>query len=171
LFHGPSQRQRGGGLVSEKDAIIANSLGEFAQTVGEKSQSEPGRAPESGDRYDYPPNVREGLEEIFGEGTTEGIEIIYRPWYVRLHGMERGSTTRPERIYTNLPPEEFFGDEFHLLHEHFHVIRQWRTGRMNRFNYLWEGLKEGRNNIWEREANDFAREHELELRDFLRRKP
>jgi hypothetical protein len=115
--------------------------------------------------------VRQGLEEIFGEGTTEGIEIIYRPWYVRLHGIERGSTTRPERIYTNIPPDEFFANESHLLHEHFHVIRQWRPGRMNRFNYLWEGLKEGRNNVWEREANDFARENELRLREFLRRKP
>jgi len=113
--------------------------------------------------------MREALEDIFGEGSTEGIEIIYRPWYVRLHGISGGSVTRPERIYTDLTPEEFFGDEFHTLHEHYHVIRQWRTGELTRRRYLWEGLKDGRNNKFEREADDFARKNQGILRTRLGR--
>jgi hypothetical protein len=108
------------------------------------------------------------LERIFGERATESIEVIYRPWYVRLHGLRRGSTTRPERIYTSLSPDEFFSNELHLLHEHFHVIRQWRCGRLSRLQYLWKRLREGRGNLWEREAEEFARGHGIRLRDFVR---
>jgi len=52
--------------------------------------------------------VRDALEGVFGEGSTEGVEVVYRPWYVRAHliflGSLRGegSVTRPERIYTNI---------------------------------------------------------------------
>ena len=113
--------------------------------------------------------MREALERIFGEDSTKDIEIIYRPWYVRLHGISGGSVTRPERIYTDLPPEQFFGDEFHILHEHYHVIRQWRTGDMTRPRYVWEGLKEGRSNKFEREADAFARKNEGILRRELGR--
>lgn len=122
---------------------------------------------ESGDRLEYPEGMREALEAIFGEGSTEGIEIIYRPWYVHIHGIFGGSVTRPERIYSHLTQEQFFGDEFHTLHEHYHVILQWRTGELTRRRYLWEGLKDGRDNKFEREADDFARENQAILQRML----
>ncbi len=139
------------------------------QEESQGASNEPTARLESGDRFEYPEGVRRALEDIFGEDSTVGIEIIYLPWYVRLHGISGGSVTRPERIYTDLTPEEFFDDEFHTLHEHYHVAQQWRTGELTRRRYVWEVLKKGRNNKFEREANVFARKNEGILRRMLGR--
>ena len=92
--------------------------------------------------YSIPESVRDALEGILGDGSTEGVEVIHRPWYVRAHliflGSLRGqgSVTRPERIFTNIPEEEFFKADRHVLHEFYHVVEQWREQDMSRTDYL-----------------------------------
>jgi hypothetical protein len=61
-----------------------------------------------------------------------------------------------------------------VLHEYFHVIDQWDTGRMTLGGYLLEGAKQipfGRDphadNRFEQEANFFADTHEGSLEDCL----
>jgi hypothetical protein len=92
----------------------------------------------SGAAFEIPVAVRRALERIFGEGSTRGVEVVYRPAFVRCHLLwlgsfrGRGSTTRPNRIYTNLTRDEFFSDDprlqLHLLHEFYHVVGQWQAG-------------------------------------------
>ena len=93
---------------------------------------------DAGSPLELPPAVRDALEGVFGAGATRGVAIVQRPAFVRCHLLclgslrGRGSTTRPERIYTNLDARALFAPDprmqLHLLHEFFHVVRQWRTG-------------------------------------------
>jgi hypothetical protein len=113
--------------------------------------------------------VRGALEGVLGEGSTEGVEVVHRPWYVRAHliilGSLRGqgSVTRPGRIYTNIPEEDFFRADRHVLHEFYHVVEQWRRQGMTRTDYLL--------NAGEREAaaEAFAGENLGRYRELLRR--
>jgi hypothetical protein len=44
-----------------------------------------------------------------------------------------------------------------LLHEYFHVVRQWRPGHLTRWRYLTESARRGyQANRYEREAREFA---------------
>jgi hypothetical protein len=53
--------------------------------------------------------------------------------------------------------QEFVSNADLLLHEYFHVIRQWGTGRLTRWRYLVESMRSGYwDNPFEREARDFT---------------
>ena len=76
----------------------------------------------------YPPNdVQQALEGLFGEPVGH-IKVIQYSIYVRFH-WRAIATTRRNRIYLRGSGKEFFADGPLVLHEYFHVIRQWAHGR------------------------------------------
>ena len=75
---------------------------------------------------------------------------------MRLHGGAR-ATTRRNRILLRGSADEFFTDPALLLHEYFHVLRQWNRGRLSRWVYVVELLRHGYwQNRYERQARRFV---------------
>jgi hypothetical protein len=92
---------------------------------------------------------------VFAEPVAEVIVIEHSRYALVHRGMR--ATTRPNRILLAISGAEFAADAELLLHEYFHVLRQWRTGRLTRWRYLIESLRYGYwANCYEREARDFA---------------
>jgi hypothetical protein len=108
-----------------------------------------------GRRYAIPLKTRVVLERVF-EASVGGIIVIEYSLYARAHlGMY--ATTRPNRILLANSGAEFAANPELLLHEYFHVIRQWRPGRLTRWRYLTESARRGyRANRYEQEAREFA---------------
>jgi hypothetical protein len=104
----------------------------------------------------YPPkDVQQALETLFGESVTS-IRVIQYSIFVRFH-WRAIATTRPNRIYLRGSGKEFFNDGPLLLHEYFHVIRQWGTGDMTIPRYLLECFRRGYwDNRFEVEAREFT---------------
>jgi hypothetical protein len=110
-----------------------------------------------GRRYVLPAPVTSALERIFGE-PVGGVVVIEHSRYARAH-LGMCATTRPNRIFLAIGGQEFVGNANLVLHEYFHVVRQWRTGRLTRWRYLVESIRCGyRDNPFEREARTFATE-------------
>jgi hypothetical protein len=107
----------------------------------------------TGDRIPAP--LRAALAELFGQ-PVDDIEIVEHSWFARLHGRAR-ATTRRNRIYLNGSIDEFFADHDLLLHEYYHVLRQWNRGRMSLLSYLREWWRRGYwDNRFERQARRFV---------------
>jgi len=108
-----------------------------------------------GRRYVLPPPVTGALERVFSV-PVGGVVVIERSLYARLHlGML--ATTRPNRILLAVTGEQFVADPALVLHEYFHVLRQWGQGRLTRWRYLVESARRGYwDNTYEREARDFT---------------
>jgi hypothetical protein len=103
-----------------------------------------------------PPALRAALVELLGDGVDD-VEIVERSWYARLHLGAR-ATTRRNRILLRGPAAEFFADPELVLHEYFHVLRQWNRGRLSIAAYLAEWLRRGYwRNRYEHQARRFAR--------------
>jgi hypothetical protein len=103
-----------------------------------------------------PPALRAALVELLGDGVDE-VEIVERSWYARLHAGAR-ATTRRNRILLRGTAEEFFADPELVLHEYFHVLRQWNRGRLSIARYLAEWLRRGYwHNRFEHQARRYAR--------------
>jgi hypothetical protein len=103
-----------------------------------------------------PADLRRALSELFGEAVDD-VVLRERSWFARLHGRAR-ATTRRNTIYLRGSLEEFFADPELMLHEYFHVLRQWNRGRMNLWDYLVEWWRRGYwNNRYERQARRFVR--------------
>jgi hypothetical protein len=67
------------------------------------------------------------------------------------------ATTRPNRIWLATSGAEFIANPEMVLHEYFHVLRQWSTGYLNRRRYLIESMRFGYwENRFEREAREFS---------------
>jgi hypothetical protein len=95
------------------------------------------------------------LRELLGE-VVEDVLVVERSWYARLHGPVR-ATTRRNRILLRGSRAEFFADPELVLHEYFHVVRQWNRGRLSVSGYLRESLRNGYwLNRYERQARRFA---------------
>ncbi len=105
--------------------------------------------------YAIPLKTRVALERVF-EAPVEGIIVIENSLYARAHlGMY--ATTRPNRILLVNGGAEFAANPELLLHEYFHVIRQWRLGSLTRWRYLMESARRGyRANRFEQAAREFA---------------
>jgi len=102
-----------------------------------------------------PAELRAALQRVFGDGLDD-VEIIENSWFARLHGRAT-ATTRRNRIYLRGSAEDFFADPALLLHEYFHVLRQWNRGRLNLFRYLVEWGRHGYwHNRYERQARRFV---------------
>lgn len=117
----------------------------------------------------YPPDsVRAALREIFG-ADAESVRIIERSAYARLHRGAR-ATTRRNRILLRDSAEHFWCDPELILHEYFHVLHQWRPGRLTIVRYILEWLRRGYwRNRFETEARAFAAEHRDRLQQLLNR--
>ena len=106
----------------------------------------------------YPPkDVQLALESLFGE-PVRNIKVIQYSIYVRFH-WRAIATTRPNRIYLRGSAKEFFADGPLVLHEYFHVIRQWATGELTIPRYLWNvfGAATGTTATKSRRANSRPR--------------
>jgi hypothetical protein len=102
-----------------------------------------------------PGRLRAALVELLGEAVDD-VEIVERSWYARLHAGAR-ATTRRNRILLRGTAAEFFADPALVLHEYFHVLRQWNTGRLSTPRYLREWLRRGYwNNRYERQARRYV---------------
>ncbi len=108
-----------------------------------------------GRRYVLPRAIAAALEQVFDE-PVGGIIVIEHSRFARMH---RGmiATTRPNRILLAISGAEFVADTELLLHEYFHVVRQWRTGYLTRWRYVAELARHGYwANRYEREAREFT---------------
>jgi hypothetical protein len=124
----------------------------------------------TGRRYALPLKTRVALERVF-QAPVDEVIVIEHSLYARAHlGMH--ATTRPNRILLANSGAEFVANAELLLHEYFHVVRQWRTGRLTRWRYLKESARRGyRANRYEQEAREFAATARPRFEQFLREPP
>jgi hypothetical protein len=120
-------------------------------------------------RMSHPPaHVSAALRELFGE-SVDHVRVIERSLYARLHRGAR-ATTRRNRILLRGPADSFWRDADLILHEYFHVLRQWQTRRLTIWRYVVEWLRRGYwQNCYEIEARDFAARHRAHLQKVLDR--
>ena len=98
------------------------------------------------------------LREIFGE-SVDHVRVIEYSFYARLHVGAR-ATTRRGRILLRGSAADFWNDPELVLHEYFHVIRQWQPRRLTIWKYLKESARKGYwHNGYEIEARAFAALH------------
>jgi hypothetical protein len=116
-----------------------------------------------------PPEVLAALCEIFGEEVAH-VRVIERSAYARLHAGAR-ATTRRNRILLRGSADCFWRDPDLVLHEYFHVLRQWQPRRLTLFRYVLEWLRRGYwRNRFEIEAREFAALHRERLRQLARKR-
>jgi hypothetical protein len=117
----------------------------------------------------HPPKpIATALRQIFGE-PVDHVRIVERSLYARLHLGAR-ATTRRGLILLSESAESFWRDPELMLHEYFHVLKQWQPRRLTIWRYLLESLRHGYwNNCYEIEARDFAARHRERLRAMLAR--
>jgi hypothetical protein len=118
--------------------------------------------------HPVPAGILRALESVFSQ-PVGSVHISHRPLYVRLHGRRVRITTRRDRICLRCDLRDFLNDPELILHEYFHVLRQWNTGAMNRRRYLLELCRNGYvGNRYEIEARRFARENLGRFKQLLR---
>lgn len=108
--------------------------------------------------------MRDALAIIFDvpSDAITAVRIVPDSRFARLHGRHVAATTRPGVIYVAGSARRFFADPELVLHEYFHVLRQWNTGTLTRWRYVRELLRRGyRDNRYEVEARAFTRRHVL----------
>jgi hypothetical protein len=119
-----------------------------------------------GRRYKLPPPVEQALERVFGE-PVGGIIVVEHSRYARAH-LGVCATTRPNRILLAIDGPQFVSNAELVLHEYFHVVRQWRPGRLTRWRYFAESMRCGYwDNPFERDAREFAVEAGDRYRRYL----
>jgi len=115
-----------------------------------------------------PARLRTALVALLGE-EVDDVEVVERSWYARLHIGAR-ATTRHNRILLRGTAAEFFAEPELVLHEYYHVLRQWNRGRMSVASYLAEWLRRGYfHNRYEHQARRFARLRRPALEALLRK--
>jgi hypothetical protein len=119
-----------------------------------------------GNRFYPPRDVEMALESLFGE-SVRGIKVVQYSLYVRWH-WRAIATTRPNRIYLRGSGKEFFADAPLVLHEYFHVLRQWATGELTIPRYVVECFRRGYwDNRYEIEAREFTTSELMRYRALL----
>lgn len=100
------------------------------------------------------PCVKTCLDKVLGEDVG-GTNVVTESGFAKLHGY---ATTRKNTIYVDDTCSGFFGNPFTVLEEYYHVTKQWNTGRLTRYRYLRDNVRDGGydNNRWEVEAKNFA---------------
>lgn len=102
-----------------------------------------------------PAPLLDALRELLGDAVDD-VRVVERSWYARLHAGAR-ATTRRNRILLRGTRADFFADPALVLHEYFHVVRQWNAGRLSIGSYLRESLRSGYwLNRYERQARRFV---------------
>jgi hypothetical protein len=113
-----------------------------------------------------PEPVGASLEVLF-ERPVLYVQIFEHSLFVRLHGPAI-ATTRRGRIYLRGSGAEFFDNPWLMLHEYWHVIKQWEPRTLTIRSYLVECIRSGYwNNRFEVEARAFADTHAHRLRTML----
>lgn len=121
-----------------------------------------------------PRALRDALAETFDVATDviDRVRIVEQSRFARLHGPHVAATTRRDTIYLAGHARRFVADPELVLHEYFHVLRQWNTGALTTWAYVVESLKRGyRANRFEVEARAFTRRHVLAFAARLRAEP
>ncbi len=88
-----------------------------------------------------PAAERAALERLLG-GPVDDVVVVEHSWYARLHPGAR-ATTRRNRILLRGSARDFVADRALMLHEYYHVLRQWNRGRLTVWRYLVEWLRRG----------------------------
>lgn len=105
-----------------------------------------------------PPEIRSLLLGLFGPD-IDSVMVVEYSWINALHGWPL-AVTRRDRIYLRHDMAHFHARPALVLHEYFHVLRQWNTGRLTLLRYVLECLRHGYwNNPFEVEARAFAAQH------------
>jgi hypothetical protein len=131
---------------------VGNAPSQFVDPSGLcRSDPDQGAPPGAGS-----PNRRKEkdcLSQMFGGRSVESVQIIEKG-----RGIGRDADTRRDeiRLYNGTTTDEFFDPSLapFMLHEYFHVMEQWNTGRLSVWKYIQAIVGPG--NKWEREAGDFA---------------
>lgn len=119
-----------------------------------------------GHRSSIPPALSFALRDIFGE-PVDHVRVIENSLYARMHFGAR-ATTRRGRILLRGSAKDFWNDPELILHEYFHVLRQWQTRRLTIWKYLVESARMGYwHNCYEIEARAFAATHSHALKSRL----
>ena len=115
-----------------------------------------------------PVELRRALTEVFGD-SVDDVVLREHSWFARLHG-HATATTRRNTIFLRGSVDEFFANPELMLHEYFHVLRQWNRGRMNVLDYLLECYRRGYwQNRYERQARRFVTLRLAAFRDAMAR--
>ncbi len=102
-----------------------------------------------------PADLRRALHDVFGASVDE-VELREYSWFAKLHGRAT-ATTRRNVIYLRGSVDDFCARPELMLHEYFHVVKQWNRGRMSLLGYLFEWRRRGYwNSRYERQARRFA---------------
>lgn len=102
-----------------------------------------------------PAAISAALAEIFDQPVAH-VRVIEHSLYCALHLGAR-ATTRRNRILLRHSADEFWADPDLILHEYFHVLRQWQPRRLTIWRYLVESVRHGYwLNYFEVEARSFA---------------
>jgi hypothetical protein len=157
------------GVISKRYPLMAlRSRGVTSGFEGQVAGRDESHSALFGHRYVLPAPVNAALDQVFAE-SVGGVIVIERSRYARLH---RGvcATTRPNRILLAISGAEFVADPELLLHEYFHVVRQWRTAQLTRWRYVMESARRGYwENRYEWEAREFAAGAVEQYRGYLPR--
>ena len=102
------------------------------------------------------------LSAVFGTSpeVIRGVAIKEHSPFARLH--RAWAVTRANAIYLRGPASEFFSDPESILHEYYHVLRQWNTGELSALRYVKEWIRCGckyRHIAYEVQAREFAAKH------------
>lgn len=111
--------------------------------------------------------LRAALAALFGVpvGSIDAVRIVEHSRFARWHGRGTLATTRRNAIYLRGAGDQFAADPRLIVHEYFHVLRQWNNGELTTVRYLCECARRGyTRNRFEVAARAFAREHEGRLR-------
>jgi hypothetical protein len=121
-----------------------------------------------GRRAALPESVRLGLAEFFGDDIAR-VEVIENSFFARMH-WNAVATTRRRRIYLRGNAEDFFNDPALVIHEYFHVMKQWEPSLLTTRRYILEWLRHGYwSNRFEVEARQFTTDNISRFRLLLNR--
>ena len=102
-----------------------------------------------------PESVRIALVKFFGDEIAR-VVVIENSFFARLHWGAL-ATTRRRRIYLRGGAKVFFNDPALMMHEYFHVVKQWEPRRLTSTRYVFEWLRRGYwRNRFEVEARQFT---------------
>lgn len=105
---------------------------------------------------------------MFGESVAH-VRVVEYSRYAKCH-IGACATTRRNRILLRYGADRFWDDPELMLHEYFHVLRQWQPRRLTVPRYVIEAMRRGYwNNRFEIEARAFAALHAPQLRALLKR--
>ena len=108
-----------------------------------------------GRRVLVPQSFLRSLAKLFGDDVAL-VEVIENSFFARMH-WQALATTRRRRIYLRGTAVDFFNDPALMVHEYFHVTKQWEPRLLTTWRYVLEWLRRGYwNNRFEVEARQFT---------------